>query len=52
MEDIINTVVKDYWGKGKSIEAIRKYIKTRYGINIERKALLKRLEFLNIQYQV
>ena len=49
MKDIINTVVEEYGRRGKSVDVIRKYLKTKYRINIERSALLKRLEFLNIQ---
>ena len=49
MKDIINTVVEDYERRGKGVEAIRKYIRSKYRINIDKAALLKRLELLKIQ---
>lgn len=52
MKDIINSVVEEYGRKGKSIESIRAYIKSKYRINIDRNAILKRLEFLKIQNPV
>ena len=52
MNCLIDTVVEDYRKKGKSLEAIRDFIKSRYRITIELNALRKRLELLNIQNSI
>lgn len=52
MDCLIDTIVEDYRKKGKSLEAIREYIRSNYRINIELSALKKRLELLNIQNTV
>ena len=49
MNCLIDAVVEEYQKQGKSLEAVREYIRSQYRINIELNALRKRLELLDVE---
>ena len=48
MEDLIDKAIKAYARKGKTIEAIRKYIRNTYNVSMDMASLKARLKKLNI----
>jgi hypothetical protein len=44
MNCLINNLVKQFAGKGKSAEVISRYLKMKYNISIDAKSLLRRQE--------
>lgn len=51
MNDIINKAIKAYAGKGQRLDAIKKFIKERYNIVIDNKALQERLRSIKLDYK-
>jgi len=51
MMDIINNAIKAHADKGQRLEAIKNYIKKRYNIVIDNKALQERLRSMKIGFK-
>ena len=53
MDCLIDNIIKRwYLKKGKKAEVIRRYIKVKYGINIDTPSIQKRIEKLNLKYRL
>lgn len=49
--DIINNAIKTHADKGQRLDAIKNYIKKRYNIVIDNKALQERLRSMKIDFK-
>jgi len=52
MNCVINDIIDSYLQKGKKIEGIRRYIKTRYKINIDVTSIQERIHLMRNKYKV
>ncbi len=51
MNDIINNAIDFYVSKGRKIEVIRRYIRMKYRINIEKNAFRQRVKNMRLEYE-
>jgi len=52
MNDIINNAIDFYVRKGRKIEVIRRYIRLKYRVNIDRSAFRERVKNMRLEYEV
>ena len=52
MNDIINNAIDFYVRKGRKIEVIRRYIRLKYRVNIDRSAFQERVKNMHLEYEV
>gem|GEM_PF-1134621 len=52
MNDIINNAIDFYLRKGKRIEVIRRYIRLKYRISIDRNAFHQRIKNMQLEYEI
>ena len=52
MNDIINNAIDYYVRKGREIEVIRRYIRLKYRVNIDRNAFQERVKDMRLEYEV
>ncbi len=51
MNDIINNTIDFYVKQGRKIEVIRRYIRLKYRVNIEKSAFKERVKSLYFEYE-
>ena len=52
MNDIINNAIDSYVRQGRKIEVIRRYIRLKYKVSIDRGAFNERVKSLNLEFEV
>ena len=51
MNCIINNVINTYYKKGKKVEVMRRYIRMKYGINIDVASIDERIRSISLNYK-
>lgn len=52
MNDIINNAIDFYVRQGRKIEVIRRYIRLKYRVSIDRSAFYQRVKSMHLEYEV
>jgi hypothetical protein len=52
MNDIINNAIDFYVKQGRKIEVIRRYIRLKYRVSIDRNAFQERVKSIHLEYEV
>lgn len=52
MNDIINNAIDFYVKQGRKIEVIRRFVRLKYRINIDKSAFQERVKSLRLEYEV
>ena len=52
MNCVINNLIDHYAKQGRKLEAIKRYLKMRYNINIDKNALKERIRMIKFRYEV
>ena len=52
MNDIINNAIDYYVKQGRKIEVIRRYIRLKYKVSIDRSAFNERVKSMRLEYEV
>jgi len=52
MNDIINNAIDFYVRQGRKIEVIRRYVRLKYRVNIDRSAFQKRVKNSRLEYEI
>ena len=52
MNDIINNAIDFYVRQGRRIEVVRRYIRLKYRVNIDRNAFRERVKNIQLEYEI
>lgn len=52
MNDIINNAIDFYVRKGRKIEVIRRYVRLKYKISIDKNAFHQRVKNMRLEYEL
>ncbi len=52
MNDIINNAIDFYAHKGRKIEVIRRYVRLKYKVSIDKNAFHQRVKNMRLDYEV
>ena len=52
MNDIINNAIDFYIRQGRKMEVIRRYIRLKYKVNIDRNAFKQRVKNIRLEYEM
>ena len=52
MNDIINNAIDFYVRQGRKIEVVRRYVRLKYRVNIDKNAFQERVKHLRLEYKI
>lgn len=52
MNDIINNAIDFYVRKGRKIEVIRRYVRMKYRISIDKNSFQQRVQSMHLEYEI